>query len=334
MNERERFLSVMHFEAPDDRLPMVEWGWWWDKTHDRWRREGLPPHLGGEGLFDYFGLDHHMVISGGGVSELCPQPAYHGAPRILDEKGYDEAVPYILNDSLISKARGAALAFKDRHDRGEVHVRLWLDGFFWFPRSLLGIENHFYAFYDMPWLVHRMNRELAEFDMKVMEEVFSVLTPDMVGFAEDMSYNKGPMLSREMFREFMAPYYRKVVPFIKGRGVKVFVDSDGDVTNLIPWFLDLGFDGIFPLERQAGVDIAALRQKFPGLLIMGAYDKMVMSKGEAAMRGEFERLLPVMRAGGYIPACDHQVPPEVSLENYMIYLRLYEEYCVRAVRGA
>ncbi|MCY2924669.1 MAG: hypothetical protein NT031_04400 [Planctomycetota bacterium] len=57
-----------------------------------------------------------------------------------------------------------------------------------------------------------------------------------------------------------------------------------------------------------------------------------MPKGEAAMRGEFERLLPVMRSGGFVPSVDHQTPPGVSLENYRIYIRLFQEYCRKAAR--
>ena len=64
---------------------------------------------------------------------------------------------------------------------------------------------------------------------------------------------------------------------------------------------------------------------------MGGYDKMVMPFGEKSMRAEFERLLPVMRSGGYIPSVDHQTPPGVSLENYRIYIRLFEEYTRKPV---
>ena len=64
---------------------------------------------------------------------------------------------------------------------------------------------------------------------------------------------------------------------------------------------------------------------------MGAYDKMVMNRGEAAIRAEFERILPVMRSGRYIPSVDHQTPPGVSLEDYRIYIRLFREYAEKAV---
>jgi uroporphyrinogen-III decarboxylase len=53
---------------------------------------------------------------------------------------------------------------------------------------------------------------------------------------------------------------------------------------------------------------------------------MVMNKGEAAVRAEFERLLPLMRSGGFIPSVDHQTPPGVSLAEYRVFLRLLEEY--------
>jgi len=69
-----------------------------------------------------------------------------------------------------------------------------------------------------------------------------------------------------------------------------------------------------------------LRRDHRDLLMIGAFDKTVMHLGEARIRQEFERLLPVMRSGGYIPSVDHQTPPEVSLEDYLLYLRLLREY--------
>ncbi len=55
--------------------------------------------------------------------------------------------------------------------------------------------------------------------------------------------------------------------------------------------------------------------------MVGHFDKMVMNRGEAAIREEFERLVPLMRSGRFIPSVDHQTPPGVSLEQYRSYLR-------------
>lgn len=135
---------------------------------------------------------------------------------------------------------------------------LWynIDGFFWFPRTLFGIERHLYAFYDQPERMLRMNADLVEYYLAVFDAVCAHAVPDFVCFAEDMSYNHGPMLSQKLFDKFLTPFYRRVVPHLKARGGKVFVDSDGQVESAIPWFEAVGIEGSLPLERQSGVDVA------------------------------------------------------------------------------
>jgi uroporphyrinogen-III decarboxylase len=136
----------------------------------------------------------------------------------------------------------------------------------------------------------------------------------------------------QLFKEFLMPHYKKVTAVIKKHKVRVLVDSDGDITSMIPWLKEAGIEGVYPLERQAGVDIVKIRREHPGSLMLRGYDKMVMPLGETAMRSEFERILPVMKTGGFIPSVDHQTPPGVSMENYMIYIKLCREYCEKAVK--
>ena len=109
-------------------------------------------------------------------------------------------------------------------------------------------------------------------------------------------------------------------------GARVLVDTDGDVTAMVGWLSGVGVEGVLPLERQAGVDAGRIRREHPRFRMIGHFDKMVMNRGEEAIRGEFERLLPTMRSGGFLPSVDHQTPPGVSLDQYRCYLRLLAEY--------
>jgi uroporphyrinogen-III decarboxylase len=65
------------------------------------------------------------------------------------------------------------------------------------------------------------------------------------------------------------------------------------------------------------------------MAFIGHFDKMCMKHGREAMRAEFERLLPSMKRGKLIPSVDHQTPPDVSTENYRIYVELLFEYCAK-----
>src|ERR1039457_3754801 len=104
------------------------------------------------------------------------------------------------------------------------------------------------------------------------------------------------------------------------------VDTDGDVTKLVPWLQSVGVEGVLPLERQAGGDGMGVRGLDSPLGRVVQYNKRVMHLGEAAMRKECERMGPLMRTGGFLPSVDHQTPPEVSLDDYRLFLRLLEEY--------
>jgi hypothetical protein len=330
MNHTERFRAIMNFQRVD-RLPNFEWAMWWDETIKRWKSEGFPQGLNSvTEISDYFGLDPYVQfwISTTTASVGAEQHHVEGSIKKMDD--YLAIRPHIFPEhaSGIESMR----KWSQLQDRGDAVVWLTIEGFFWFPRTLLGLEQHIYAFYDQPELTHCMNSDLANYHIKIIQKISKVCRPTFMTFAEDMSYNHGPMLSKKLFDEFLAPYYLKVMPVLKELDIIPIIDTDGDVTEMIPWLMEVGIEGILPLERQAGVDISKLRSKFPTFKFIGHYDKMVMPNGEQAMREEFERLLPAMRQGGFIPSVDHQTPPGVSLDQYKIYVNLLNEYCEKAAR--
>ena len=332
MTNRERLRRTLAGDCRVDRLPMIEWVDWWDVTLARWKEEDPALPRGRVPLMEHFGLDsyHHywLQIRKAGI----PTAAYHGAPIFSGESDFRRNVlPYLFDTSHFLPLREALLKSKPLHDAGDVFVWYTLEGFFWFPRTLWGIENHLYAFYDAPELMQEVNEKLVDFHIRSLEVLYDVLTPEFMSFAEDMSYNHGPMLSKVCFDAMLLPCYRKIVSLIRAQGTKVFIDTDGNVEPLMPWFQAAGIDGVLPLERQAGVDIRRIREQYPDWLMIGGYDKTVMHHGESAMRAEFERVLPAMRNGRYIPSVDHQTPPDVSVAQYRVYVALLQEYARRAV---
>ena len=107
----------------------------------------------------------------------------------------------------------------------------------------------------------------------------------------------------------------------KEHGVKyVLADTDGDFNKLIPNFINAGVEGFLPMDVNAGMDIVRVRNEYPGVRFIGGFNKLCISKGKDAIDQEFQRILPVIRSGGYIPGADHQVAPSASLENYQYYI--------------
>ena len=76
----------------------------------------------------------------------------------------------------------------------------------------MGFEKLMYAYYDQPDLIHRIHQDLLDFHIRTLRKMTKACVPTFVTFAEDMSYNHGPMISGAVFHEFLAPYYRQLPP--------------------------------------------------------------------------------------------------------------------------
>ncbi|NLF73096.1 MAG: hypothetical protein GX575_29010 [Candidatus Anammoximicrobium sp.] len=324
MNHVERFRAVMNGQ-PVDRLPMWEWAMWWDETIARWKTEGLPGELNTVfEISEYFGLDPYQQFWFSTTDSTIEAVQHHVEGIVSNMDDYLRVRPRLFPDH--SAAIDSMRPWAGRQARGEAVVWITLEGYFWFPRTLMGFTRISLAFYDQPELLHRINQDLTDFNLRILDRVAQACVPTFVTIAEDMSYNHGPMISERHFDEFIAPYYRQLIPRLHALGAEVLVDTDGDVTLMVPWLLREGVQGVLPLERQAGVDGMRLRQRFPTLQMVGHYDKMVMNRGEEVVRREFERLAPLMKGGRFIPSVDHQTPPGVSLDQYRVYLRWLREY--------
>ena len=335
MTTKERFYKAFNFINPGDRLPVFEHSWW-GLTVDRWQAEGLD--IPWEEFNGYFG---HDIVKYTGLWPISEE-AWHNKERtrqgkskdwyIDSESDYDGILSTLYTDGRERRMLEELNGLKDGYERGEYTVVIAIHGFFWHSRELLGIEPHFYTFYDNPGLIHRIHRNYCDFAKRVLAQALEILTPLYVILSEDMCYKTGPMLSKAMYDEFIKPYYLELAPIIRQAGTKFMIDSDGNIHEMIPWMLECGVEGSAPLERNAGNDLCRIREQYPDFLMTGGYDKLVMNQGEAAIRAEFERIFPVMRSGGYLPGVDHQTPPSVSLSDYRLWMSVYREYAARAAK--
>jgi len=197
-------------------------------------------------------------------------------------------------------------------------------GPFWQLREWLGFENLCVMFYDDPGLLKEMIAFWEGFIARLLEKLFQYVVPDSVLISEDMAYKSFSMISPEMTREFLLPTYILWGEIIRGADCPVYsMDSDGFIGELIPLWIEAGVDACFPVEVAAGNDIAAFRRDFGSrMAFRGGVDKRAMAKGGDAIVHELDRLAPVIRDGGFIPGCDHAVPPDVSWPDYVRYVEL------------
>ncbi len=220
MNHVERFRALMDFQ-PVDRLPRWEWAMWWDKTIDRWKQRGSA-RPAGDRCSTSPNTSAWTPTSSSGFrppirrSRPCSTTSRASSRTWTTTCGCGRSSFPITAAAIESMRPWAAL-----QQRGEAVVWITLEGYFWFPRTLMGFTKVSLALYDQPELIHRINQDLTDFNLSIIERVAKVCRPTFATIAEDMSYNNGPMISERHFDEFIAPYYRQIVPRLRELGATV-----------------------------------------------------------------------------------------------------------------
>ena len=194
--------------------------------------------------------------------------------------------------------------------------------YFGFLNEHMGTDALMYAYYDDPDFVHEVNDLLCVLCERALTQSLPHFRIDCVAYHEDMGYKTASIISPAMFREFMFPYYRRIraisAPYRIDPGL---MDSDGNIEELIPLWLECGINCHSPMEAAAGMDVVRLRQKFGRELRMtGGFDKRILAAGPAEIKAELKRLTPLIEEGGYLPGIDHSVPPDVSWGNMCCYV--------------
>lgn len=199
-------------------------------------------------------------------------------------------------------------------------------GLFGTLSHLIGYENVFMWYYTQPELMHDILTTFTDIWFAVFEEVTAQVEVDHWQMWEDISFGKGSMIAPETVREFMCPYIRKGVDFLRARGVRHFLlDTDGDCNSLIPLFEEAGVTAMYPFEVHCGMDVRQVRQRHPQLGLLGGIPKSEIAKGPAAIDRILEPVPEMLRAGGYVPFGDHFIPPDVSWDNFSYYRRRLNE---------
>jgi uroporphyrinogen decarboxylase len=209
--------------------------------------------------------------------------------------------------------------------RREGILDLTIPGPFWQLREWCGFETLCTLFIEEPGFVQEMIDYWGSFVLRTLDPLLSRIELDAITFSEDMAYKLHSMISPRMVRQFILPTYRKWVAAIRASGCPIIsVDSDGYVGELIPIWIEAGFNCCTPVEVAAGNDIVDFRQRFGrSMAFMGGIDKRALAAGGETLQAEVLRVVPpLLREGGFIPGCDHGVPPDISWENFVDYSQL------------
>lgn len=357
LSHRDRFLLALNHQEPD-RLPIAFGGP--ECSIHRQAHENLLNHLGYEAtepapiidnilqivdpdprLYERFAVDALWLVPQEDPLEWEPDgKTYHDefARRFKLGGGFYNQIGYPLREGTLEelarfkfpamfqhhRADGLVEKASRFHEAGYALVADGAWGIYEISSSLRGTEE---LFIDM-LLNSQYVEALAE---RVLEEhlkAFYTMLLEAVGqwvqmvvISDDYGSQERLLFSPEIFRKVYKPRLRRLVEHIRKMvSAKIYIHSDGAIAEIIPDLIEIGLDGLNPVQYTAvGMEPERLKREFGKDLgfFGGGVDNEVLSFGtvEDVRRDARRQITKLAPGGGYIFATIHNISPEVPPEN-------------------
>ncbi len=203
--------------------------------------------------------------------------------------------------------------------KGEKLIGMHIHDAFNYPYYLAGMENLFIMMFENPDAVHHLVDISVKHNIALAKKAVE-LGADFIILGDDYGGGNQLLVSPAKFREFFLPGLRQVVAAVKEEGAYCFKHCCGDINEILDDMVATGIDLLHPLDPSANMDILAVKQKYPKLVVMGGincYEPLCTFTLDE-IEAETKRVLDLVGTGGrYVIASSNSVHSDVKPENYM-----------------
>jgi uroporphyrinogen decarboxylase len=201
------------------------------------------------------------------------------------------------------------------------------EGTFWMPTGDK-IMDFVVMMFEHPEEMHELARQKCKASIELAKRQRDEGV-DFIVINSDYGFNSGPFISPKHFSEFVTPYLAEIVQAMHELGLPAILHSDGNLNGILDQLVNTGLDGYQSIDPQGGMDIKAVREAYPDLILMGNVQcSLLQDADECAIRENVRYSFKHGSVGGrYIFSTSNCIYKGMPLENYRIMLDEYEKCC-------
>lgn len=160
-----------------------------------------------------------------------------------------------------------------------------------------------------PDLFRRKTSLQADYAIAVGQALVESGMPPVMSGGGDLAGTQGPIYSPAMFRDMVLPAYVKAMAALRRMGVHYFFCSDGNLWTLMDMLYgEAACPGYGEMDRDATMTVAAVRARFPSLVIWGNVSSSLLMHGtEAEVRAQARAALAESGGTGYFQGCSNAI---------------------------
>ena len=359
MNSRERILTALDNDQPD-RVPIFELGMN-EPSIVNLARILMPESVKIEAGMDRFGeeslgvLDLYcLLVEELGLDATCTNFSI-GIENIGGDRGRDKyGTVYLLSEhgepmpvdgpiktpedlmgfDMVSKLEANDFAGAkyviDKVGKDKAHFVVITDPFKVSWRRRGSMQNLLMDYILNPQMVHDLARIGTDFD-KAAIDMIAGIGADVIAMTGDLAGEDTTIMSPKHHREYVKPYHKEIVDHAHRKGLKIVKHSDGNLWPILDDLLEVGFDGVHPIQPQC-MDIEEVKTYLAGkMCILGNIDcrnLLVFGTEEEVEETVKETIEKAAPGGGYIISSSNSIHPGCKPENYIAMVRTVHKYGV------
>jgi hypothetical protein len=207
----------------------------------------------------------------------------------------------------------------------------WLEN----PKGIRDIEEWYISTLTRRDYVYKVFEGQCEIALANLEKLHRVLGNTVhvtLITGTDFGAQNSLFISRQSYRDLYKPFHKTVSDWLhKHTSWKTFIHSCGSVVELIPDFIEAGFDILNPVQTAAaGMDPKGLKERFGDQIVFwgGGVDTqrtLPFGTPEEVRREVRERVEVFGRGGGFVFAGIHNIQAGVPVENLLALFETFRE---------
>jgi uroporphyrinogen decarboxylase len=193
---------------------------------------------------------------------------------------------------------------------------------------VIGLADTMMMCYEQRDLIEEMLEVSADYYQKLVAAAVAAGL-DVFYFADDFAWKNGLMIPPQLFKEIWLPRAARLISPAVEAGVPVFFHSDGKIDDAVDWLIDIGVDGINPMDPY-GIDYRDYKKRFGDrITLSGNIDverPLVHGSPEDVEQDVIAHMEALKPGGRYIAGSSHSVTNFVPHENFIAMINAIHRY--------
>jgi len=197
------------------------------------------------------------------------------------------------------------------------------------PRDLMGFEDFLIGFHTQPDLVEKLMEISVHYNTKLAQNA-KKLGGKIIVVGDDIASSDGLLISPELYRKMVLPYFRKLIHNFKKLGFYVIKHTDGNIMDIVEDLIDTGIDCLDPIDPLANMNIEYIKKTYGHqIALKGNIDciETLTTKSPDDVLKEVKGCIKKAAVGGgHIISSSNSIHSGINPVNYKVFLDAVKEF--------